>query len=205
MAKVRLLVGTRKAGFIYTSDEKRQKWQQSEPILPGWSIYHMAADLRADTPRFYAAANHWAWGPSVARSTDGGNEWDVRSPKLGFPKDMSVSMESVWEVRPGHQSEPGVVYAGTQPAGLFRSEDWGAHGRRSILSTGISTGSTGAAPAATRRACTRSRSIRAIRSTCTSLSAPAALTSRATVARPGSSARIAPSQSPRRASRSMTR
>ena len=26
---------------------------------------------------------------------------------------------------PGHESEPGVVYAGTQPAGLFRSEDWG--------------------------------------------------------------------------------
>ena len=25
----------------------------------------------------------------------------------------------------GHASEPGVVYAGTQPAGLFRSEDWG--------------------------------------------------------------------------------
>ena len=35
MAKVKLLVGTRKAGFIYTSDEKRQKWEQSEPILPG--------------------------------------------------------------------------------------------------------------------------------------------------------------------------
>jgi hypothetical protein len=39
---------------------------------------------------------------------------------------MGVTMESVWEVRPGHPSEPGVVYAGTQPAGLFRSEDWGA-------------------------------------------------------------------------------
>ena len=125
MAKVKLLVGTRKAGFIYTSDEKRQKWEQSEPILPGWSVSHMAADLRGDTPRFYAAANHWAWGPSVARSTDGA-EWDVRSPGLGFPKDMGVTMEAVWELRPGHRSEPGVVYAGTQPAGLFRSEDWGA-------------------------------------------------------------------------------
>jgi len=124
MAKVKLLVGTRKAGFIYTSDEKRQQWEQSEPILPGWSVSHMAADLRGDTPRFYAAANHWAWGPSVARSTDGA-EWDVRTPGLGFPKDMGVTMEAVWELRPGHPSEPGVVYAGTQPAGLFRSEDWG--------------------------------------------------------------------------------
>jgi photosystem II stability/assembly factor-like uncharacterized protein len=32
---------------------------------------------------------------------------------------------NIWNVAPGHVSEPGVVYAGTQPAGLFRSEDWG--------------------------------------------------------------------------------
>ena len=32
---------------------------------------------------------------------------------------------NIWNVQAGHASEPGVVYAGTQPAGLFRSEDWG--------------------------------------------------------------------------------
>ncbi|MBI2913403.1 MAG: exo-alpha-sialidase, partial [Chloroflexi bacterium] len=60
--RVKLLVGTKKAGFIYTSDEKRQKWQISDPILPGWMFHHMAADPRSDPPRLYAAANHWAWG-----------------------------------------------------------------------------------------------------------------------------------------------
>lgn len=75
VTQVKLLVGTRKGGFIYTSDDKRQKWEVSEPILPGWSFYHMAADLRGPEPRFYAAANHWAWGPSVAKSTDL-KEWD---------------------------------------------------------------------------------------------------------------------------------
>ncbi len=142
--KVQLLVGTKKAAFIYTSNEKRQQWELSEPILPGWSIYHMAADLRADRPRFYMAANHWAWGPSVAKSTDGGKTWDYRSEGLAFPADMKSPSSggrggapgewdntppgvigNVWSVSPGHESEPGVVYASTQPAGLFRSEDWG--------------------------------------------------------------------------------
>jgi photosystem II stability/assembly factor-like uncharacterized protein len=121
----RLLVGTRKAAFIYTSDEQRRSWTLSPPILPGWSTYHIAVDTRRDPPRIYAAASHWAWGPSVARSDDGGKTWEQRSPGLAFPADMGLKMEAVWQITPGHTSQPGVVYAGTQPAGLFRSEDWG--------------------------------------------------------------------------------
>jgi photosystem II stability/assembly factor-like uncharacterized protein len=141
-AQVRLLVGTRKGAFIYSSDEKRQRWELSAPILPGWSVYNAAADVRPSTegPRLYLAANHWAWGPSVAKSTDLGKDWDVRSEGLGFPQDMKMTerplpgerphdgpltIGNIWCVTPGHGSEPGVVYCGTQPAGLFRSEDWG--------------------------------------------------------------------------------
>jgi hypothetical protein len=122
---VRLLVGTRKGGFIYTSDERRQEWRLAEPLLPGWSFYHMQADMRHDPPLLLAAANHWAWGRSVAKSTDFGKSWDYRSENLGFPPDMGLSVDNVWCVRPGHETESGVVYCGTQPAGLFRSEDWG--------------------------------------------------------------------------------
>ncbi len=122
---VRLLVGTKKGGFIYSSDERRECWELSEPILPGWSFYHMAADVRHDPPLIYAAANHWAWGRSVAKSHDLGKTWDYRSEGLSFPEDMGLSIENIWGVWPGHESEPGVVYCGTQPAGLFRSEDWG--------------------------------------------------------------------------------
>ncbi len=123
--RVQVLVGTKKAAFIYTSDEKREKWELSEPIFPGWSVYHMVADLRDSTPRFYAAANHAVWGPSVGKSVDGGKSWDNRSEGLGFPEDMGVALYKVWHVRPGHERQPGVVYAGCSPAGLFRSEDWG--------------------------------------------------------------------------------
>jgi len=143
--KVRLLVGTKKGAFIYSSDERRQRWELSEPILPGWSVYNAAADVRASGgPRLYLAANHWAWGPSVAKSTDLGKDWDVRSEGLGFPQDMKMTerplpgerphdgpltIGKIWCVTPGHESEPGVVYCGTQPAGLFRSEDRGVSWR----------------------------------------------------------------------------
>lgn len=143
MTTVRLIIGTKKGGFIYTSDGKREKWELSEPILPGWSVYNGAADLRGDQPRYYLAANHWAYGPSVAKSQDL-VDWDYRSEGLRFPEGFRSpsaggrggapgewdntppgAIGSIWSVVPGHESQPGVVFAGTQPAGLFRSEDWG--------------------------------------------------------------------------------
>lgn len=126
MTRVQLLIGTRKGAWIYTSDEQREVWTVSEPIMPGWSVYHAEADARGGDQRLYLAANHWAWGPCVAKSVDGGTEWDWNSTGLGFPPDMAGAIGNIWEVRPGHRDEPGVVYAGTQPAGLFRSADYGA-------------------------------------------------------------------------------
>src|SRR5581483_3772533 len=123
--QVKLLIGTRKGMFIYSAGRSREGWHLSPPMLPGWSIYNMAGDTRGGGRRLYSAANHWAWGPSVAKNADGGEDWDYRSTGLGFPQDMGVAIQNIWCVTPGHDSEPGVVYAGTQPAGLFRSEDWG--------------------------------------------------------------------------------
>ncbi|MCH7697788.1 MAG: hypothetical protein IH865_02445 [Chloroflexi bacterium] len=125
MSAVRLLIGTKKAAFIYSSDERRETWELSEPMMPGWSISHMSTDFRDDRPRLYATANHPVWGPSVIKSTDGGKSWEQRNEGLGFSKDSGLAITSIWNVVPGHESEPGVVYAGTAPGGLFRSEDWG--------------------------------------------------------------------------------
>jgi hypothetical protein len=33
--RVQVLVGTRKGAFIYTSDERRKRWEPSEPMLRG--------------------------------------------------------------------------------------------------------------------------------------------------------------------------
>ena len=68
---VRVLIGTRKGAFVYTSDERRERWELSEPMLRDWAVYHVVEDRRGATPRILAAANNSRWGPSVARSDDG--------------------------------------------------------------------------------------------------------------------------------------
>ena len=123
--QLRLLVGTRKGAFIYTSDEHRYHWELSAPMMAGWSVYHMSGDAREGHSRLYAAANHEVWGPSVSKSDDGGETWTPRSSGLRFPEEMRISVESVWHIAPGHVDQPGVMFAGTTPAGLFRSNDRG--------------------------------------------------------------------------------
>ncbi len=123
--RVQVLVGTRKGAFIYTSDERRERWELSEPMLRGWAVYHVVEDRRGTTPRLLAAANNNWWDPSVARSDDGGATWDQHSEGLHFPSDMGISIGNIWHVRLGLERQPGVIFAGTDPAGLFRSDDGG--------------------------------------------------------------------------------
>jgi hypothetical protein len=108
--RVQVLVGTREGAFVYTSGERRERWELSEPMLTGW----------AGLPHGRA----W-WGPSFARSDDGGATWDQRCDGLGFPPDMGIAMGNIWHLRLGLDSQPGVVFAGSDPAGLFRSDDGG--------------------------------------------------------------------------------
>ena len=44
---------------------------------------------------------------------------------MRYEPDAGLSVKCVWHIHPGNESEPGVVYAGVDPAGLFRSEDSG--------------------------------------------------------------------------------
>ena len=41
MSGVRVLVGTRKGGFVLTADGKRSRWDVSGPHFAGWEIYHV--------------------------------------------------------------------------------------------------------------------------------------------------------------------
>jgi photosystem II stability/assembly factor-like uncharacterized protein len=65
----------------------------------------------------------------VYRSTDRGRSWQEAKQPPAFrtvkPGEDVKAVERVIWLTPGHVSEPGVWYAGTSPAGLFRSEDGG--------------------------------------------------------------------------------
>jgi len=117
-------VGTKKGGFLFHSADRR-KWSVAGPFLAGAGVYHMGLDPR-DGRTVYAAAPHFAepWGPAVYRGRIGSEPKPTSSsPKFKEGSDLAVSR--VWHIEPGSSNEPDTIYAGVEPAALFRSEDRG--------------------------------------------------------------------------------
>lgn len=119
-----LMVGTHKAAFLFTSDLSRRKWRMHGPYLTSdSSIFHMAYDPREDT--VFAAVNRTVWGPEVQRTRDLGNTWSASKNEPRFTAGSGETVKRVWHIEPGRPWEPGVLYAGVEPAALFKSEDNG--------------------------------------------------------------------------------
>ena len=74
MSGVRVLVGTRKGGFILTSDGKRDSWNVTGPHFGGWEIYHIKGSP-VDSNRIYASQSSGWFGQIIQRSDDGGKTW----------------------------------------------------------------------------------------------------------------------------------
>ncbi|MHB8603958.1 MAG: WD40/YVTN/BNR-like repeat-containing protein [Thermoplasmatota archaeon] len=113
-------IGTKKGLFLAHSRD-RKRWKIEKPSFEGVSVYHARLDPR-DGKTTYAAIESMHWGPTVARSTNFGGKWV--QPKKGphYAKDTGLSVSRVWHVEPGFDGE---LYAGVEPAGLFRSDDGG--------------------------------------------------------------------------------
>ncbi len=116
-----LLIGTRKGLWIARSDRDRETWTVDGPHLPMMEIYSCMIDQRGDHPRLLAGASLSWTGPQVFSSDDLGATWQEHP--IGFPEGLEASVERVWQLAPG--VEDGVVYAGTEPGAIFRSEDRG--------------------------------------------------------------------------------
>jgi photosystem II stability/assembly factor-like uncharacterized protein len=149
MSAVRLLVGTRKGGFVLTSDAKREKWTIDGPHFAGWEIYHMKGSS-VDPQRIYASQTSAWFGQIIQRSDDGGKTWDTPGgapPKTPTGMPMAESNKFIYDGVPGtHQwydgtqhpwefkrvwhlepslVDPDHVYAGVEDAALFESKDGG--------------------------------------------------------------------------------
>ncbi|MCC6740761.1 MAG: hypothetical protein IT452_17090 [Planctomycetia bacterium] len=133
--RVVVCVGTRRGLFVYESSAKRREWKRRGPFLEGWAVYHAVVDARR-SPRIHAAAVSDVFATTVMSA-------DLKSAKFTgakappvppkplqahekFYKQWGISRSPrVWHIEPGRTGEKGVLYAGTAPAGLFRSEDDG--------------------------------------------------------------------------------
>jgi len=122
-----LLVATRKGAWIFKGDPARRTWKTDGPHFLGQIIHHLVLDPR-DGRTMLAAASTGHLGPTMFRSSDFGKHWTEMKRPPAFPKDANGKGRTVnhtfW-LTPGHESEPGVWYAGTSPQGVFRSEDGG--------------------------------------------------------------------------------
>lgn len=126
---VQLLIGTRKGAWIYRSDDGRSGWRVQGPIFLGHIVNHLVLDPR-DGRTLLMAASTGHLGPTIFRSTDGGESWTEATRPPAFPKaadpETARSVNHSFWLEPGHASEPGVWWAGTSPPGLFESRDGGA-------------------------------------------------------------------------------
>mgnify|MGYP001222642826 CR=1 FL=1 len=126
---VLLAVGTRKGLFLGREAARGRGggWEFTGPHFPMQAVYGIGIDKRRKgAPRLLVGADSSHWGPSVVISDDLGASWREPSrPAVKFPERTGTSLERVWQLQPAGPSAPGVVYAGTQPGALFRSDDGG--------------------------------------------------------------------------------
>jgi hypothetical protein len=130
MTEVLLAVGTRKGLFLARRQERERGapgWEFDSPHFAAQAVYSVGIDTRRDgAPRLLVGGDSAHWGPSVFSSDDLGASWqEPARPAVRFPEFTGASLERVWQLQPGGADEPGVVYAGTEPGALFRSEDGG--------------------------------------------------------------------------------
>jgi photosystem II stability/assembly factor-like uncharacterized protein len=125
-----LWIGTRKGAFALHPDASRRNWTLSGPQFLGHIIHHIVQDPR-EPQVLLMAAKTGHLGPTVFRSTDGGREWKeaARPPafRAAVEGETPRAVDTVFWLTPGHASEPGAWYAGSSPAGLFRSDDGGVN------------------------------------------------------------------------------
>jgi photosystem II stability/assembly factor-like uncharacterized protein len=120
VSAVRLYVGTKRGLFVLTSDGAREQWNVSAPQLTGREVYYVDRDARDGT--VWATTRHAVWGAHLHFSRDGGATWDVLPSAPHY--DDGRDLRAVWCITRG--TDTGTLFAGIEPAGLFRSQDEGA-------------------------------------------------------------------------------
>ena len=65
------------------------------------------------------------WGPEIQFSDDLGGAWTSGKEQPRFSGDSGQTVDRLWHIEPGGESDPGVMYVGVQPAAIFRSGDSG--------------------------------------------------------------------------------
>ena len=120
-----LFAATRKGLFEFR--RRSIGWQVERISFLGSPVSMLLADPRDGG--LYAALDLGHFGVKLHRSDDGGANWtELAAPSYaGIDPDSAdpPSLKLIWSLEPGGTDQPGVLWAGTIPGGLFKSQDRG--------------------------------------------------------------------------------
>jgi photosystem II stability/assembly factor-like uncharacterized protein len=126
MAAQRLLLGTRKG--LLQFERNGQGWKLVRESFPGAPVPYALHDRRTDT--LWASLDYGHWGSKLHRSRDGGETWEEIAAPV-YPEGsearpgVPASLRYIWTIAAGGDDQPERLYLGTEPGGLFRSDDGG--------------------------------------------------------------------------------
>jgi hypothetical protein len=127
-----LLVSTRKG--LFRVERRAGRWAVTKVDFLGDNVSLTLTDPRDG--RTYVALDHGHFGVKLHRSAGDGFE-EIAAPAYppkpeGYEENdmwgrpLAWSTARIWALVPGGANEPGVVWCGTLPGGLFRTTDHGA-------------------------------------------------------------------------------
>ena len=121
-----LMVGTVKGAFIFRSDRARGEFQIAGPYFKGQEVFSAAYLPDYKSPRMLMGVKSQHWGSTVSWSDDFGASWNEPAEgNVKFPISSGLSLNSIWALEPAPLLGPNVVFAGADPAALYRSDDRG--------------------------------------------------------------------------------
>lgn len=124
MSQTILGIGTRKGLWLARSAD-RATWELEGPHFLMSEVLSLLFDTRAGRNRLTVGFRSSHWGPSLQHSDDLGQTW-VEHPEgsIKFPDDTDTALKATWQLA-ADPHDDSVVWAGTEPQGLWRSEDAG--------------------------------------------------------------------------------
>jgi photosystem II stability/assembly factor-like uncharacterized protein len=128
-----LLVSTRKG--LFTVARHRGAWEIAKAEFLGDNVTLTLNDRRDG--RVYAALDHGHFGVKLHRRANGGDWEEIAAPAYPpkpegleendmWGRPINWTTARIWALAAGGADQPGTLWCGTLPGGLFRSDDHGA-------------------------------------------------------------------------------
>ena len=122
---MKLLAGTSKGLVIY--ERKSGSWELLDIQFTGFPVSMLFVDER--NGYWWVGVSHRHWGQKLHYSTDEGKNWEtVPTPSYSdyeYRPGKKVPLKKIWVMQGAGEDKPGCLWLGTEPGGLFYSDDNG--------------------------------------------------------------------------------